>query len=39
MEGVDRAGLMEKVNLSKDVNKAREPIMVGAFWIGIAGPW
>lgn len=37
MEGVDREGLIE-VNLSKDVNEAGEPIMVGAFRVGIAGP-
>lgn len=37
MEGVDREGLTE-VNLSKDVNEAGEPIMVGAFRVGIAGP-
>lgn len=37
MEGVDRESLIE-VNLSKDVNEAGEPIMVGAFWVGIAGP-
>lgn len=36
MEGVDREGLTEKVNLSKDVNEAGEPIMVGAFRVGVS---
>lgn len=31
-------GLTEKVDLSRDVNEAGEPILVGAFWVGIAGP-
>lgn len=35
MEGVDREGLTEKVSLSKVMNEAGEPIVVGAFRWGL----